>query len=91
MTEYEAWAGAFPGEDRSLAALAVELSGLPVLANGSLHDPDRAEELIAEHGASMVTIGRGALGDQSWPVAVEQGREPDDFDPSILSPLARLR
>lgn len=74
-TEFEAWQPAF-GEGLSLAALAKRHGRLPVLANGSLHDPARAAELVSAHFADMATLGRGALTHADWPrrLAAASGR-----------------
>ncbi|MFS0772763.1 NADH:flavin oxidoreductase [Sphingomonas sp. 1P08PE] len=88
-TEFEAWQPAFR-DGSSLAALAKRHSRLPVLANGSLHDPARATELLLEHGVDMVTLGRGALTHADWPRRVAAGAQLDDFDRRILAPLADL-
>ena len=88
-TEFEAWRPAF-GEGPSLAALAKRHSGLPVIANGSLHNPVRAAELLSGHEADMVTLGRGALTHADWPRRVMEGTQLGEFDGRILSPLANL-
>lgn len=88
-TEFEAWKPAFQ-EGASLASLARRHSGLPVLANGSLHDPRRADQFVSEHGVDMITLGRGALAHADWPRRVAEGLDLDEFDRSILSPLADL-
>jgi 2,4-dienoyl-CoA reductase-like NADH-dependent reductase (Old Yellow Enzyme family) len=88
-TEFEAWRPAF-SDGPSLASLATRHSGLPVLANGSLHDPGRAAALFFEHQVDMITLGRGALGQADWPQQVAQGKPLAEFDPRILSPLADL-
>jgi 2,4-dienoyl-CoA reductase-like NADH-dependent reductase (Old Yellow Enzyme family) len=88
-TEFEAWRPAIAG-GASLAQLARRHGGLPVLANGSLHDPARAAELLHAHGADMITLGRGALTHADWPRRVAQGADLHAFDRGILSPLADL-
>lgn len=88
-TEFEAWKPAF-ADGPSLAALAKRYSGLPVLANGSLHDPMRAAELLADHEVDVVTLGRGALTHADWPQRVAQGTGLGEFDRRILAPLADL-
>lgn len=88
-TEFEAWQPAFT-EGLSLASLAKRHSGLPVLANGSLHDPQRAEQMLSEGNADMVTLGRGALTHSNWPNRVLKGAALADFDRRILAPLADL-
>lgn len=88
-TEFEAWQPAF-GEGASLAALAKRHSGLPVLTNGSLHDPARAITMLAGHDADVVTLGRGALTHADWPRRVQTGAATEAFDQTILAPLADL-
>lgn len=88
-TEFEAWQPAFE-DGPSLAALAKRHSGHPVLANGSLHHPVRAAELIDDHGADLVTLGRGALTHADWPQRVATNATIADFDRRILAPLADL-
>lgn len=88
-TEFEAWKPAF-ADGLSLATLAKRHSGLPVLANGSLHDPMRAAELLADHEIDVVTLGRGALTHADWPQRVAQGTGLGEFDRRILAPLADL-
>jgi len=88
-TEFEAWQPAF-GEGASLAALAAEMAGLPVIANGSLHVPARAMEMVASHRASLLSLGRGALAHADWPRRVAAGDALSEFDRAILSPIADL-
>ena len=88
-TEFEAWKSAF-GSGPSLAALAKEHSDLPVIANGSLHDPIRAAQLISSGDADVVSLGRGALTHADWPHRVRNGEPIDEFDREILSPIADL-
>jgi 2,4-dienoyl-CoA reductase-like NADH-dependent reductase (Old Yellow Enzyme family) len=87
--EYEAWRPAF-GTGPSLAALAKRYAGVPVLANGSLHDPGQAAGLVARAEADAVSLGRGALAQADWPRRVMNGEALLPFDPAILSPLADL-
>lgn len=88
-TEFEAWKGAF-GEGSSLAALARQYAGLPVVANGSLHDPARAAAMVTNGEADLVSLGRGALTHADWPRRVREGKTILDFDREILSPIADL-
>ncbi len=88
-TEFEAWRPAFD-DGLSLAALAGRHGGLPVLTNGSLHEPARAVDMLDAHGAEMVTLGRGALTHADWPRRVADGEELEAFDRRILAPLADL-
>ncbi len=88
-TEFEAWA---PASDTgpSLAALARRHAKVPVIANGSLHDPARAGAMITTEQADMVSLGRGALTHADWPLRVRHGQALASFNPAILSPIADL-
>jgi len=88
-TEFEAWQSAFENGP-SLAALARQYADLPVIANGSLHDPARAANLIASSQADAISLGRGALTHADWPARVLRGLALNNFDPGILSPIADL-
>lgn len=89
MTEFEAWQPAF-GDAPSLAALARRHSGLPIMANGALHDPARAAAMLADGTADLVSLGRGALTHADWPRRVQDGSSLDVFDRGLLSPIADL-
>ena len=88
-TEFEAWKPAFE-KGASLVSLAKRNSGLPILANGSLHDPGRASAMLDAGDADFVSLGRGALAQSDWPQIVASGNVPGDFDSAILSPIADL-
>ena len=88
-TEFEAWRPAFGG-GASLAALAKRHSRLPVIANGSLHDPAMAGGLVDRGEADAVSLGRGALTHADWPQRVRQNGVLSEFNRDILSPLADL-
>ena len=82
---------AFSDDGPSLAELAAEHGGgIAVIANGKLHDADKAEDQLVSGGASLVAIARGALVNADWPRRMTEGRKQNDFDPDMLSPLATL-
>ncbi len=89
-TEHEAWRPAFGEDGLSLGALAKRHSGLPVIANGSLHDPARAAAMLDSGEADMIALGRGALANSNWPDRVRGNQPVREFDGVILSPLADL-
>ncbi|MEV4094666.1 NADH:flavin oxidoreductase [Streptosporangium saharense] len=75
---------------RTLTALAREVTGLPVIANGNMHNLDQAARVIAEGHADLLSIGRGALANPDLPRRLAAGAELDAFDPAILHPMANL-
>ncbi|KRE16819.1 NADH:flavin oxidoreductase [Bosea sp. Root381] len=91
VTEFEAWKPAFGETGPTLAALAKKHAPKAViLANGSLHDAERASELAAA-GTDIVTLGRGALASPDLPNRLTEGRPLNDFDPVILGPIANIK
>jgi 2,4-dienoyl-CoA reductase-like NADH-dependent reductase (Old Yellow Enzyme family) len=89
-TEYKAYAPAF-GEGPSLAALARKHSGLPVIANGHLDDPETAVSMLTDGAADVVALGKAALGNRDWPDRVRTGRPLDELDASLFAPVADVK
>ena len=89
-TEHEAWRPAFGDGCPSLAALARTHSGLPIIANGGLHDPTRATAMLDAGEADMAALARGAVANPDWPERVRGGRPLLEFDRGTLEPLADL-
>ncbi len=71
-------------------ALARRLTGLPVIANGGLGDPELANESIRGGYADLVAIGRAALTNPDWPRRIEQDAPILPFKPEMLSPSATI-
>lgn len=91
VTEFEAWQPAFKDNSLSLVALARKFApDLAIIANGSLHDVARAEE-VAAAGADFIALGRGALANHDWPTRVKAGEEIKEFDRDILAPIADIK
>lgn len=91
VTEFEAWRPAFGDGGPSLVSLArLNAPGATIIANGSLHDPPKAE-LALDQGADVVALGRGALCNPDWPIRVRTGRALASFDPRLLRPLADIK
>lgn len=89
-TEFEAWRPAFADGGQSLAALAKAHSGLPLIANGSLHETPHAVEMVAHGEADLVSLGRGALTHADFPARLRGGQPIEQFDTGIFAPLADL-
>lgn len=91
VTEFEAWRPAFGDAGPSLVALArMHAPNATIIANGSLHDPDRAEKML-EQGADVIALGRGALCNPNWPQRVRAGEDLAIFDPALLQPLGNIK
>ncbi|MFF0905331.1 UNVERIFIED_CONTAM: NADH:flavin oxidoreductase [Kocuria sp. CPCC 205316] len=90
-TEYRATAPAFDDDGPSLAALAKKHSGLPVIANGHLDDPETAVSLLAGGAADVVALGKAALANRDWPRRVRSGLPLGELDASLLAPMADVK
>ena len=77
-------------DGRTITALAREVSGLPVMANGGMHDLQQAADVLDDGHADLLSVGRGALANPDLPQRVSIGADLDDFDHGMLSPRATL-
>jgi 2,4-dienoyl-CoA reductase-like NADH-dependent reductase (Old Yellow Enzyme family) len=90
-TEYKAYAPAFGDEGPSLAALAKQHSGLPVIANGHLDDPETAVSMLTDSAADVVALGKAALGNRDWPNRVRNDLPLGELDASLFAPVADVK
>jgi 2,4-dienoyl-CoA reductase-like NADH-dependent reductase (Old Yellow Enzyme family) len=90
-TEYKAFAPAFAENGPTLAKLAKQYSGLPVIANGKLGQPDKADALLENDNADLVAIGTSALVNPDWVNKVRAGSALQPFDHHFLQPIATLK
>ncbi|RZN16686.1 NADH:flavin oxidoreductase [Bradyrhizobium sp. Leo121] len=91
VTEFEAWKPAFGEQGPSLMHLAKRYaSKATILANGSLHNIGQAMAAL-DHGADIVTIGRGALANPDMPNRLSMRRALNEFNPAILAPIANIK
>lgn len=74
----------------ALGALARHATGLPVIANGGLHTAALVDQVLDEREADLISVGRPALADPSWPTAIAAGRTPEPFEATLITPSASL-
>lgn len=91
VTEYDATKPAFEGGEQTLAALAKKYANITVIANGKLEDPEKAEEQLQKGEAEFITLGKGALANQDYPNRIAEGKQINQFDYSLLQPLANIK
>lgn len=77
-------------DGRTVTALARDVSGLPVMANGGMHDLNQAAAVLDGNHADLLSIGRGALANPDLPSRLAAGGEQDPFDHAMLSPMATI-
>jgi 2,4-dienoyl-CoA reductase-like NADH-dependent reductase (Old Yellow Enzyme family) len=90
-TEYRATAPAFEDSMDTLADLAKQHSGVAVIANGGLDDPQAALSLLDNGSADIIALGKAALANRNWPHRVRNNIPLDDLDGRIFSPLADVK
>lgn len=81
------------GEDSmTLAEAATTFSHLPVIVNGQLADPSKAEVLLQKEQAGFISLGTSALANPDLPRKVEKDLEVEEFDfEKILLPQAYVK
>lgn len=77
-------------DGRTITGLARDVTGLPVIANGGMHDLDQAEAVLNEGHADVLSLGRGALANPDLPRRLREGRRLDEFDHALISPCATI-
>lgn len=92
VTEYDALNPTFEENGPTLAALAKKYGKVPIFANGKLHEPEKAEEIIKNNEADVITIGTGALANPNWVNKVKNNETLNEFNPEkFLHPAAKVR
>ena len=71
-------------------ALARSATGLPVVANGGMHDPRQAEQVLTDGHADLLSVARWALANPDLPHRLATGTPLEPFDRSMLSPRVTL-
>ncbi len=66
--------------------LARRVFGVPVVANGGMHDPALATRLVEAGETDLVSLGHGALANPDWPRRLAEGEPFAPFDPGLLRP-----
>ena len=74
----------------SVTGLAREVSGLPVVANGGMHEPGQASRVLVDGHADFLSIGHGALANPDLPRRLVAGTGLAAFDPAMLRPDVTL-
>lgn len=74
----------------TITRIAKRVSGVPVIANGGMHDLAVADQVLEEGHADLVALGRGALANPDLVNRVAAGRNLDAFAPEMLHPMATL-
>lgn len=77
-------------DGRTITAVAREISGLPVMANGGMHNPRQAADVLDGGHADLLSVGRGALANPDLPERLAAGAELIPFDHGMIQPMATI-
>ncbi|QFT87407.1 NADH oxidase [Bacillus sp. THAF10] len=92
VTDGDAASPAFGENTRTLAQAAVEFGKLPVIANGGLGDPEKADKMLKDHQVDFVSLGTSALANPDLPNKAQKGMPLEAFDfEKILLPIAKVK
>ncbi|NSL91130.1 NADH:flavin oxidoreductase [Chitinophaga sp. Mgbs1] len=80
----------FYEDGSSYAALARQITGRQVIANGGMHQLPLAARVLEEGHADLLAIGKAALADPYWPHHMQQGTAPQPFHRDMLWPQATI-
>jgi 2,4-dienoyl-CoA reductase-like NADH-dependent reductase (Old Yellow Enzyme family) len=77
-------------DGRTITALARDVTRLPVMANGGMHDLRQAAEVLDGGHADLLSVARGALANPDLPARLATGTEMNRFDHGMLAPMATI-
>jgi 2,4-dienoyl-CoA reductase-like NADH-dependent reductase (Old Yellow Enzyme family) len=75
----------------SYTSLAKEIVQAPVIANGGLHDLQKARLVLEGGHADLISIGKAALADPYWPNKKFQNMPVVEFKPEMIKRDARIK
>lgn len=91
ITDFDAVNPAFGEEGPTLAQLARKYSLVPIILNGQLEDPEKAEKVLSTGDADLISLGKGALANPDWVKKVKSDEALKTFDFDVLQPDATVK
>ncbi|WP_222852171.1 NADH:flavin oxidoreductase [Olivibacter sp. SDN3] len=74
----------------SSSSIAAELTQLPIIINGGLHDLAKAERIVNSGHGHLIAIGKAAIGDPEWVNKIKCGIPPNPFKKAMITPYFTL-
>ncbi|QKG22404.1 NADH:flavin oxidoreductase [Actinomadura verrucosospora] len=74
----------------TITGLARRVTGLPVIANGGMHDAGLSAQVIGDGHADFVSVARAALVNPCLPRRLAAGEPLERFDRTLLEPTVTL-
>jgi 2,4-dienoyl-CoA reductase-like NADH-dependent reductase (Old Yellow Enzyme family) len=77
-------------DETSYTSLVRQIAGVPVIANGGLHQLTVADKVLSGEHADLIALGSAALADPDWPKKIAAGIIPISFSRNLIKPLANI-
>nr|WP_042196219.1 NADH:flavin oxidoreductase [Kibdelosporangium sp. MJ126-NF4]CEL22476.1 NADH:flavin oxidoreductase/nadh oxidase [Kibdelosporangium sp. MJ126-NF4]CTQ89332.1 NADH:flavin oxidoreductase/nadh oxidase [Kibdelosporangium sp. MJ126-NF4] len=77
-------------DGRTLTGIAREVTGLPVIVNGGMHDTALAAKVLDDGHADMLSVARGALANPDLPRRIGADTELERFERGMLDPTVTI-
>ena len=76
--------------DMTITQLAKQVAQVPIIANGGMHCPEKAAQILEERHGDIISLGLNAIANPDWPLRLAQGRPFEEFDHAMIQPDATL-
>ncbi|MBO2437770.1 NADH:flavin oxidoreductase [Actinomadura nitritigenes] len=74
----------------TITGQARRVTGLPVIANGGMHDAELSAQVLGDGHADFVSVARAALVNPDLPRRLAEGGRLERFDRTLLEPMVTL-
>ncbi|MGF7038305.1 hypothetical protein [Mucilaginibacter lappiensis] len=78
-------------DGQSSNGIAKKLTGVPVIANGGLHNTLTAASLISSNQANLISIGKAAIANPNWANLIAAGQPTIPFFGELIKPSLTLQ
>jgi 2,4-dienoyl-CoA reductase-like NADH-dependent reductase (Old Yellow Enzyme family) len=84
------WLESSISESITINQLAKQVAQVPIIANGGMHKPEQAAQVLTEGHGDLISIGRGAIANPDWANRLATGQPFEPFDHGMIEPEANL-
>ncbi len=78
------------GDGITITQLAKQVTQVPIIVNGGMHNPEQATRILEEGHGDIISLGRGALANPDWPRRLTLKQPFESFDRSMIEPDATI-
>jgi 2,4-dienoyl-CoA reductase-like NADH-dependent reductase (Old Yellow Enzyme family) len=78
-------------DGQSSNGIAKKLTGVPIIANGGLHNTLTATSLISSNQTDLISIGKAAIANPNWANLIAAGQPTIPFFSELIKPSLTLQ